>query len=98
VLGNDGKMFFVDPTGDGRITQLAQRTLGAPHNVPTVMFAPGKVLSVRSNKRVIVVDLNGSQPAITTTADLSQLRIWSNATVLADGKVLVTGGSAVGNN
>jgi Glyoxal oxidase N-terminus len=98
VLGNDGKMFFVDPTGDGRITQLAQRTLGAPYNVPTVMFAPGKVLSVRSNKRVIVVDLNGSQPAITTTADLSQLRIWSNATVLADGKVLVTGGSAVGNN
>jgi hypothetical protein len=60
------------------------------------MFNPGKLLSVRS-KHVVVVDLNGAQPIIAPTADLSQLRIWSNATVLADGKVLVTGGSAVGN-
>jgi galactose oxidase-like protein/Kelch motif protein len=60
------------------------------------MFAPGKLLSVRSQS-VIVVDLNGPQPTVTPTANISQLRKWSNATVMADGKVLVTGGSAVAN-
>jgi Galactose oxidase-like, Early set domain len=34
---------------------------------------------------------------ITPTADIDQVRHWSNATVMADGKVLVTGGSAVAN-
>jgi hypothetical protein len=28
VLGNDGKMFYLDPAGQGTITQLAQQTLG----------------------------------------------------------------------
>jgi hypothetical protein len=31
------------------------------------------------------------------TANVSQVREWSNATVLADGKVLLSGGSAVAN-
>jgi Domain of unknown function (DUF1929) len=34
---------------------------------------------------------------ITPTADISQRRYWSNATVLPNGKVLLTGGSAVAN-
>ena len=96
VLGYDGNMFYLDPAGNGTITQLTQQTLAGSNTLPSVMFAPGKILSLRSQK-VIVVDLNGTQPVITPTADTSQLRFWSNATVMADGKVLVTGGSAVAN-
>jgi hypothetical protein len=59
------------------------------------MFAAGRILSVRGNRKVVVVDLNGPEPAITPTADINQLHIWSSGTVLADGKVLVSGGSAV---
>lgn len=97
VLGVDGKLYYVDPTGGGSITQLPQATLAGSPKLPTLMYGAGKVLSLRSNKKVIIADLNGSQPVITTTADISQVRFWSNATVLADGKVLVTGGSAVDN-
>jgi hypothetical protein len=96
VLGSDGKMFYLDPTGNGAITQLPQTTAGGSPILPTLMFTPGKLLSVRS-QQVIVIDLNNQQPAIMPTAGLSQQRLWSNATVLADGKVLVTGGSAVRN-
>ena len=50
---------------------------------------------MREQQKVIIVDLNGLEPVVTPTADLDQLRIWSNVMVLADGKVLVNGGSAV---
>jgi Domain of unknown function (DUF1929)/Glyoxal oxidase N-terminus len=97
VLGHDGKMFYLDPAGNGTITQLPQVNLGGSQQLPLVMFAPGNILSIRNQQRVVVVDVNGQQPVITPTANIDQLRFWSNATVLADGKVLVTGGSAVAN-
>jgi hypothetical protein len=97
VLGHDGKMFYLDPAGQGTITQLAQKTLAGTNALPSVMFASGRILSVRGNKKVVAGDLNGPQPTVTPTADIDQVRIWSTATLLADGKVLVTGGSAVAN-
>ena len=98
VLGHDGNMFYLNPAGGGTITQLAQQTLGGNEALPTLMFAPGRLLSVRAQQKVVVVDLNGQQPVVTPTADLDQLRFWSNATVLADGKVLVNGGSPLWKN
>jgi hypothetical protein len=54
VLSQDGKMFYLDPAGEGTITELAKTTVGSPYSVPTVMFAPGAVLSVRAKQNVIV--------------------------------------------
>ncbi len=50
----------------------------------------------RDNKAAII-DISGATPVVTSAGTLSQVRSWSNATVLADGKVAVTGGSAVAN-
>jgi galactose oxidase-like protein/glyoxal oxidase-like protein len=97
VLGHNGKMFYLDPAGNGQITQLTQQTLSGDWELPTLMFAPGNILSVRNQQKVVVIDVNGQQPVITPTTNIDQLRFWSNATVLADGEVLVTGGSAVAN-
>src|ERR1700692_80426 len=47
VLGHDGTMYSVSTAGVGGITQLAPTAPGGVAWLPTIPFAPGKVLSVR---------------------------------------------------
>ena len=73
------------------------------------MYAPGKVLQVGGNgyfngdglpasNLATVVDINGAAPVVTDTAPMSYARRYANSVVLPNGKVLVTGGTAFGNN
>jgi hypothetical protein len=67
---------------------------GASH-YPSAMFSPFSVSTVRSNKLVQVVDLSSSKsgvngPCSMPPCHLNYDRMWGNATVLADGKVLVS--------
>ena len=43
------------------------------------------------------MDMSGAPPVFTRTADVGIGRIWSNLTVLPDGRVMISGGSAVDN-
>jgi hypothetical protein len=52
---------------------------------------------VRLNRQVEVVDISVSPPKVTRVGSLSCDRLWGNATLLADGEVLVSGGSGVDN-
>jgi YVTN family beta-propeller protein len=85
----------------------------APVNVgatnTAVMFAPGRILQLGGNgyfngdgypasDMATVVDINGAAPALAETARMSFPRRYPNAVVLADGKVVVTGGTRLGNN
>lgn len=97
VLANDGLTYSLDATGSGAITKLEPQALPGRSRFPSLMFAPGKVLSLRSDRKVNVIDLNVTPPSISTTADLDQERYWANTTVLADGVVMVNGGSTVEN-
>jgi hypothetical protein len=45
-----------------------------------------------------VIDINGSAPVLTEAAPMIHARHWPSATVLADGRVLVTGGTGYANN
>ena len=74
-----------------------------------VMFAPGRVLQVGGNgyhdghatpssALATVVDFNGSTAVLTETAPMSFARQWPSATVLPNGRVVVTGGTRFGNN
>jgi hypothetical protein len=96
VLGADGTMYSMTTAGVGSITQLATTAPYGSDILPTIPFAPGKVLSVRSNQ-VFVVDFTGAVPVVTQTADLDQYRYYASGTIMADGKVLVNGGSTVPN-
>ena len=96
VLGADGTMYSMTTAGAGSITQLATTAPYGSDILPTIPFAPGKLLSVRSNQ-VYVVDFTGSTPVVTQTANLDQYRYYASGTVMADGTVLVNGGSTVPN-
>ncbi len=108
MIANTGKMYSIDPTGAGTITTLVvPKGVAAPARgsltLPTIMYAPGKLFSLRFTIGATpvalaqLIDINGSQPVVTNAANIDQFRYWANATVLADGKVAVNGGSAKAN-
>ena len=97
VLSLDGTMYSVSTAGLGTTTQYAVTVAPGSETLPTVPFAPGKVLTVRMNQEVDIVDFSGSTPVVTQTDSIDQVRYWASGTVMADGKVLVTGGSKVQN-
>jgi hypothetical protein len=97
VIGHDGALFSVDPAGVGGIERLPGSAPPSRVGLPAAMFAPGKVLALRSRGRAVVVDASGARPTVAATGGLSQVRVWSTLTVLPDGKVLATGGAADGN-
>jgi hypothetical protein len=97
VLGVDGTMYSISTAGVGSITNYSMTVAPGSETLPTVPFAPGKVLSVRANQEVDVIDFTGPVPVATQTDNIDQVRYWANGTVMADGRVLITGGSEVAN-
>ncbi len=96
VLARTGKTFHLDQASAGSLTQYAAKTVSSSA-LPSVMYAPGKILSLRTGPIAVVFDINGAAPTITATAAPSQLRTYGNATLLPDGKVFVNGGSSTAN-
>jgi len=97
VAAIGGRTFLVDPGGNGAITETPLALAAGGYWYPSVMFQPGRILSVRQGARAQIIDLNTEVPTATPAAALSQDRIWSSATVMADGTVLVSGGSTADN-
>jgi Domain of unknown function (DUF1929) len=93
-----GKIFSLDVEGTGALTQLPGTLPLGAFMLPAAMYQPGKILSVRDAAKAVVVDINGAAPVITDAAPLSADRQYGNATILADGKVWVNGGSSTGND
>ena len=86
ATGGEGQWITV---GD---RQVADRRLGS-----AVMYAPGKILYAGGGDpptgAAEVIDLNQSSPAWRTVAGMRFARRQMNATILADGQVLVTNGT-----
>jgi Domain of unknown function (DUF1929) len=102
------KMYYVDPSGIGALTRVGATPDTGPEGVTSseVMFAPGKILRVvggafaavsdrPGRDAAIVIDINGARPRITATAPMPLPLHWHTATVVPDGRVVVTGGSAL---
>jgi hypothetical protein len=65
--------------------------------MPAIMFAPDKVLLIGSDDSAWIMDMSGPTPVFQRTDDVLGGRIWSNLVVLPDGRVMISGGSAVDN-
>jgi hypothetical protein len=99
IVGADGYFYKLDKTGAGSIAKIATPRISlSSRERPTMMIAPGKLLSVRAATDTEIIDLNGPVPVATHVAGPDIDRKWSNLTVLADGSLFLNGGSTIANN
>jgi hypothetical protein len=94
---------YLDVSGSGAWTPVGNRTVADRTLGSAVMYAPGKILYAGGGDpptaSAEVIDLNQASPAWRRVAGMAFARRQMNATLLADGTVLVTGGtSAAGFN
>ncbi len=93
-------MYRINPAGTGTITDLGDYPMNnvGPMSTPA-MFAPGKILQVggHDGRQTSIIDISGATPTVTATPKVARPRKWSTATVMADGRVFVSGGSAENN-
>ena len=94
----NGRMYYINTSGTGSITLGAQ--LPGPGRYPSsaVMFRPGRILQIGAGTTAAyLIDINGAAPAVTTTQQMTSARFWVTSTVMADGRVVATGGSSKDN-
>lgn len=97
VLSTSGTTYYLDPTGEGAISRTPL-TLPESHPfMPSVMYAPGKILTHRVGDKTFSVDISGMTPTYTEVSPVGQDRVNGFLTVLADGKIFATGGSVQDN-
>ncbi|SNX60198.1 Glyoxal oxidase N-terminus [Nitrosomonas ureae] len=99
ILGHDGAMYKLDTSDTGTLSKYKSITPSGLNSLPSIMYAPGRILSIRDNRKASVVNINGSgEPVVTSGGTLAKKRQYSNATVLANGSVWINGGSSTGND
>jgi hypothetical protein len=102
--GPTPKSYYLDTRSTGFWSEFGTHIFQAYRDYgSSVMYLPGKVLVVGGGDpptpTAEVIDLNAASPAWRSVASMSVARRHLNATILADGTVLVTGGtSAAGSN
>ena len=100
LAGREKQTRFLDPAGTGAWSAGPSRQFTARADGTAVMYDDGKVLALGGGKKGAVptataeiVDLSAAAPAWRYTSPMQNARRHANATLLPDGKVLVTGGS-----
>jgi hypothetical protein len=106
-LAPNGKVFmavpaqttrYLDAAGTGAWSTVGQRKFGYRGYGASVLYDTGKVLAVGGadppTNTAEVIDLTATTPAWRQVGSMASARRQINATILADGKVLVTGGSS----
>ncbi len=100
IFGVSGRdMYFMTTENQGSITaagRLPEYSYGT--STTAAMYEPGKILQVGGisyrGLGAIIIDVTSGSPVVTKTEDLAQARrAWSTSVLLADGKVMVVGGS-----
>ena len=95
ALINHTGLLQLDPSGNGTLTKVADIPFTTNGDLPAIKFAEDKVLLLDTQGGAWVMDMSGDVPTFQQTGSLGEIRNWSNLVVLADGEVMVSGGSEV---
>jgi hypothetical protein len=102
VFGFDtgsGAIFKIDVgPANGAITPLGNTPFTPFAYNPAAEYAPDKILTLDGNGGAWIMDISGNTPTFTQTNGVGENRAWANLTDLADGTVLLTGGSVQVND
>ncbi|HEX2528228.1 MAG TPA: galactose oxidase early set domain-containing protein [Geminicoccus sp.] len=101
---SNNAMYYVDWRGTGKFTSAGTMPGSFGTKSTEAMYAPGKILRVGggptssvASANLATIDINGSSPVVKSVEKLPYGLHWSTATILPDGKVVVTGGSLASN-
>ncbi len=99
AAGSDEVSRYLDTSGKGAWTDVAESIAGERYAGSAVMYDDGKVMVCGGGSKfpvetVEVIDLNSPTPAWRSVQPMAQARKQHNATLLPDGTVLITGGSS----
>ena len=93
--GNNDGLYELNVNANNKTGSLTKKasTSGGDFRFyyPAVQLEPGKVLAFKDKKKVQIIDTN--KFTVENVSSIPNTRIWSDATLLADGKVVVTGGA-----
>jgi galactose oxidase len=95
--GENRKTAYLAISGTGSWSNVGDRRYGVRDYGAAVMYQPGKILYVgggRTTNTAEIIDLNRAAPTWEWTGSMAYKRRHLNATILADGQVLVTGGTS----
>ena len=98
LAGFQGTTRYLSTAGDGQWTTVGNRVVADRRLGSAVMYAPGKILYAGGGdpptSSAEVIDLNQASPAWRSVPGMQFARRQMNATILADGQVLVTNGTS----
>lgn len=102
LAGHKAETRYLDTSGTGKWSQIFVRKYAARYEGSAVMYDTGKIMVVGGGSPATntaeIIDLRAAAPSWQLTGSMQYARRYMNATVLADGKVLVTGGGAGSND
>ncbi len=99
------EMYYINPQQSGELQRLGSFSGEfITHGEATaVMYRPGKILQLGGNRsggtNAVVIDINGPTPEVRAVEDMGVARsAWPSSQILADGTVMVSGGSRLVND
>jgi Domain of unknown function (DUF1929)/Glyoxal oxidase N-terminus len=96
------QMWYLNPKNVGSLQNLGWLDIFSRSAGSAIMFDQGEIMVVGGGggslfppfRSAKIIDINGTTPVVTTTGSMNIGRQFIDATLLADGQVLVTGGSS----
>ena len=95
--GESRTSYYLSTAGTGSWDSVASRRYGTRDYGSAVMYRPGRILYAgggRTTASAEIIDLNEASPRWRMTGSMAFPRRHLNATILPDGRVLVTGGTS----